>query len=601
MVVPFSAVLLATMTRMALTPLAGPSSHHVFYAAAIIVSLLHGGLRPALFAGLLSVLVNVAFLFGDEDLHLQIPPLMGFLAICVVLAYRASTLRKQAEQKVQRLTHTTKDLERLLDSASDFAICMLDRNGAVVHWSKGAERLTGWSEAAAMEQDIGIFYALEDRAAGKPAMDLKWAMLTGRHAEERRRAKMDGSLFTGDMCITSIRDDSGAIIGFGISLRDVSAERELYRRVRTQEMQFRSILSAVPEAMVAVDENGRIQMFTAQAQQMFGYSEQEVVGLSPDLLFALPWSIRVRRYLRMRSRSPDCKPARLIAVRRDGTLFPVEATMGSADTEAGRWYAAFLRDLTEQEETRSKMEALQLDVLHGSRLGAMGIMASTLAHELNQPMTAMTNYLEGCRAQLKSMDGAQIKKLDKILERASSEAVRAGRIIGHIREFVARGETTLAIEDGNSIVTSAGTLIAGAAKQAGVSVAFDLADIGSVFVDRVQVHQVLVNLINNAIDAMRSGAGAGREIMVSTQLQDDEFVRISVEDHAGGLKPEVRDKLFQAFTSAGKEGGLGLGLSICRTIIEAHGGKIWAEDLGHGGTRFNFTLSRFAGELSYAA
>ncbi|MDX3908920.1 MAG: PAS domain S-box protein [Sphingobium sp.] len=543
-------------------------------------------------------------LTGQQDLLTEIIPLSALLACCVglaVFAHREALQRVRTEERVGARARAISDFRRLADSASEFAICMLDKAGMVVHWSKGAENLTGRPECDALAQGLEIFYASQDIATGRPQADLEAARRLGRYSDERLCARVDGETFLGTISLTRICDDQGDMLGFGVSLQDISSERALYRRIHTQEAQLRSVLSAVPEAMVAVDKQGVVQMFSAHAEQMFGYGEDEVVGQAPDVLFALPWSKRVTHYLQSRQNGSVCKPMRLIAVHRNGALFPVEATFGIADTASGRWITAFLRDLTEQEETRAKMEALQMDLLHGSRLGAMGIMASTLAHELNQPMTAMTNYLEGCRAQLSRMQGEPIKKLDEILARVSSEAVRAGRIIGHIREFVARGETTLSIENGNEIVTSAGTLIAGAAKQENVTIDYVLDDVGSVFVDRVQVHQVLVNLINNAIDAMREGTCASRRITVSTHVQDEEFVRVAVQDRAGGLLPEVRDRLFQAFTSAGKETGLGLGLSICRTIVEAHGGRIWAESLEDGGTRFNFTLCRFAGELSHAA
>lgn len=595
---------LVTLAHAYTSPIFGTFGHYALYAGAVILSLIYAGLGPALATALLSFAINAALLDSHAELFPQVLPLLALLTACVALAMLAhhdTLLRARAEEKVRLLTHTAKDLGRLLDSASDFAICMLDHAGTIVHWSKGAELITGWSERDALGGNLGIFYVVEDTEAGKPFADLRAAMRDGRYSEERERTRADGSSFLGDMCLTSICDDAGAVVGFGLSLRDVSFERALYRRIHMQKAQLRSILSAVPEAMVAIDQEGRIQMFSAKAEQMFGHSEDEVVGESPDMLFALPWGARVQQYLQSQHQSAFEAPIRLVASRRSGALFPVEATLGIADTETGRWYTAFLRDLTEQEETRAKVEALEMDVLHGSRLSAMGIMASTLAHELNQPMTAMTNYLEGCRAQLKTMQGERFRKLDHVLDRASSEAIRAGRIISHIREFVARGETTLAIEDGNEIVMSAGTLVAGAAKQADVKITFDLSDIGPIFVDRVQVHQVLVNLINNALDAMRAGPCYDREIAVRTQAQDDEFVRISVEDHGSGLQPEVRDRLFDAFISTGKEGGLGLGLSICRTIVEAHGGRIWAETPDHGGTRFNFTLCRFAGEMAYAA
>ena len=223
-----------------------------------------------------------------------------------------------------------------------------------------------------------------------------------------------------------------------------------------------------------------------------------------------------------------------------------------------------------------------------SRAPESRTIASTLAHELNQPLTAVSHYIEGCRTLLAKEAGPENSELDRALACASSEAIRAARIVGHMREFEARKDIALAVEDLNDVVTHAVTLLDHSAEQAGAAIVVDLEDVGTVYVDRIQIEQVLVNLIRNAIDALHDCPT--RTITVRTRRCGDE-AQVIVEDSGSGLPPQLADRLFKPIESR-KEHGMGLGLSICRTIVEAHGGAIWAGKAESGGAAFGFTVSR---------
>jgi two-component system sensor kinase FixL len=215
-------------------------------------------------------------------------------------------------------------------------------------------------------------------------------------------------------------------------------------------------------------------------------------------------------------------------------------------------------------------------------------MASTLAHEINQPLTAIANYLKGCRRLLEQSEDERTLMLRSGVEKAAEQALRAGQVIRHLREFVARGESERHVENLPKLIQEASALGLVGAKEIGVRVSYNFdAQAELVLADRIQIQQVLLNLIRNAIEVMEDVAR--RELRIETHARDGGLVEVSVADTGRGLAPEVAERLFQPFVTT-KKHGMGVGLSICRTIVEGHGGRIWAESAPGEGTAFRFTL-----------
>jgi two-component system, LuxR family, sensor kinase FixL len=233
-------------------------------------------------------------------------------------------------------------------------------------------------------------------------------------------------------------------------------------------------------------------------------------------------------------------------------------------------------------------------LVHVSRLTAMGEMASALAHELNQPLSAISNYMKGSRRILEKSSDPKVGMVQDAMDKAADQALRAGQIIRRLRDFVARGETERRVEDVKKLVEEASALALVGAKDSGVRVRFDLAPGADlVLADKVQVQQVLLNLIRNAIEAME-GCGR-RELVIATARAPGNMVAINVADTGTGIAPEISAQLFQPFVT-NKAHGTGVGLSISRTIIEAHGGSIAPHPNSGGGTVFSFTLPAVAQE-----
>ncbi len=229
-----------------------------------------------------------------------------------------------------------------------------------------------------------------------------------------------------------------------------------------------------------------------------------------------------------------------------------------------------------------------------SRLTAMGEMASALAHELNQPLAAISNYMKGSRRLLAGSNGPNIEKIESAMDRAAEQALRAGQIIRRLRDFVSRGESERRVESIAKLIEEAGALGLAGAREQSVQLRFNVDPLADqVQVDRVQIQQVLVNLFRNALEAMAQSPR--RELVVANRKVADDMIEVEVSDTGTGFQDDVMPNLFQTFFTT-KETGMGVGLSISRSIIEAHGGRMWAENNAAGGATFRFTLPAAQGE-----
>ena len=360
-----------------------------------------------------------------------------------------------------------------------------------------------------------------------------------------------------------------------------------------QEAHLRSILETAPDAIVVIDERGRMLSFSVSAERMFGYSEAEVLGENVSMLMPSPDRERhdgyLERYMRTGERRIIGIGRVLTARHRDGTTFPIELSVGEARIENDRVFTGFIRDLTERQQAELRVHDLQSVLAHVQRVSEMGTLATSLAHELNQPLTAIANYVETARDILQqSPDEETLSVLREALDECASQSVRAGQIVRRLRDFISRGESERRVESLHRLVSEASALALVGAGEHGLEVDVRLdPSANHVLVDRIQIQQVLLNLMRNAIEAMVDSPV--RRLLVTSEREPDGLIRITVADSGPGLAEEMAGHLFEPFRST-KAAGMGLGLSISAAIVAAHGGRIWAEPSKLGGTAFQFTI-----------
>lgn len=393
---------------------------------------------------------------------------------------------------------------------------------------------------------------------------------------------------------------SGAMAAAAWRFRRMSqTAREMLAVSRQRQDHLQSILDTVPEAMIVIDEVGTMRSFSAAAERLFGWTAAEAIGRNVRMLMPDPYRAGHEGYL---TRYLETGERRIIGIgrvavglRKDGSTFPIELAVGEMRTGRRRFFTGFIRDLTEPQATERRLQDLQSELIHVSRLTSMGEMASALAHELNQPLSAIASYMKGS-VRLLDADTPDLERVRTALTAAGEQALRAGEIIRRLRTFVGKGEAAMRIEALPKLIEEAGALAMMGARDFGVRLEFNLAsDVGPVLADKVQIQQVVLNLMRNAVEAMSEASV--RTLVVSARRLDDGWVEVAISDFGPGLTPEVLQRLFQPFVTT-KSSGMGVGLSICRTIIEAHGGEIGAFNRPEGGAVFRFTLR--SGELPTA-
>jgi two-component system sensor kinase FixL len=352
---------------------------------------------------------------------------------------------------------------------------------------------------------------------------------------------------------------------------------------------FDALISTAPDGIVVIDETSIMRVYNRACERLFGYTAEEAVGQNVNVLMPAYYreahDAYVARYLRTGEKRLIGAGREVSGRRKDGTTFPIYLSVGEGNVLGQRIFVGILTDISERKERDRRIQELQVEMWQLGRLTDMGQMAAGLAHELNQPLTAILNYSNaGLDMARENCDG----DLENIFAKVAEQTSRAGTIIRRLRSFIEKRAPRRVPEDLGRTIEDAVRLGMIDVGDRGVQLRVEAATVPSrALIDRVQVQQVLINLIKNAVDAMENSLR--REITISTVPITPDYLQVSVADTGPGIDGEVSEKLFQAFVTTKKE-GMGMGLNICRTIIEAHGGRLWAEPNPGGGTVFRFNL-----------
>ncbi|MBS0643660.1 MAG: PAS domain S-box protein [Proteobacteria bacterium] len=480
-------------------------------------------------------------------------------------------------------------------TSSDDAIIGETLDGTVTDWNRGAETIFGYTPAEIIGKPLSV---LLPEGQSDEGQDILARIRHGErvdHYETRRRRK-DGCIIDISLTVSPLWNAAGHLVGVSSVARDITAAQQAQRALQAREAHLRSVLDTVPDAMVVIDSAGVIQSFSAAAERLFGYAEADVIGQNVKILMPAPYRDQhdgyMDRYMRTGEKRIIGIGRVVVGLRRDGSTFPIELSVGEMRSGDTRFFTGFIRDLTERQETQRRLQDLQTELIHMGRFTAMGEMASTLAHELNQPLTAVASYLNGCRRLLDGKTERDAVMMRDAIERAADQALRAGQIIRRLRQFVSRGDSERQVENLPKLIEEASALALVGIRETGVRVHFDIDQKALlVVVDKVQLQQVILNLMRNAIEAMQETQR--RELTLATRQVGDQMAEISVSDTGPGIAPDVAHRLFQPFVTT-KPHGMGVGLSISRTIVESHGGRLWVEPNPEGGTIFRMTVRAIA-------
>lgn len=442
-----------------------------------------------------------------------------------------------------------------------------DPQMAAGYWSDALDAQVRNILAAADEQDRAHF-----------DFGFRYADGTERRAEGWARVIRDG------------RGEPVRLLGTNLDVTERSAREQA---LRAGEAERQAILATVPDAMFVCDARGRVRASSAAACRLLGYAEDELTGIRlTDLVEDRHGRAALRRELASAHHpGPDGPWPLPINVRRaDGERVPISFVLGDALVEGTRMYVVIGRDMRPTIATEERFHRLNNDLAQVSRLGMMGEMAGALAHELSQPLSAIVNFLGAVDLMLDGAEDADPGRLRHALHRASEQASRAGEIIRRLRAFILRGEADMRAEPLTSLVREAAALALFNSSSFGIRLSYDFESEGrTVLGDRIQIQQVLVNLIRNAADAMTASSGSRRDLTIVTRMARDNLIEIAVRDSGPGIAPEMLERLFSPFATTKRE-GLGFGLAISRRIVEAHGGQLSAVAAPGGGAVFRFTL-----------
>jgi two-component system sensor kinase FixL len=355
------------------------------------------------------------------------------------------------------------------------------------------------------------------------------------------------------------------------------------------------IVRSSEDAIISKTLDGTITSWNGGAERMFGYSAGEAVGQSISILFPSDRLAEEEEIIRQLKAGQEIEPYETVRRHRDGYEIQVSLSVAPIRDSAGNIVGAskIARDITGRRTAEERTVSLQNELAHVGRLTAMGQMSAAIAHELNQPLAAIANYVKAAQRLLEAENPSsqQLKTAREAVEKAAAQTIRAGTIIRYLREFVEKRDSEKRAEDLNQVIREAVTLGTVGSHYGDVRVKLQLAPgIPAVTMDRVQIQQVLLNLIRNAMEAMTDSDK--RELSISCFQQADNFVSIIVRDTGPGLPAEVKARLFQPFVTT-KSRGMGIGLKICQSIVEAHGGIIRTLDEA-GGAVFQIQLPLFS-------
>jgi PAS domain S-box-containing protein len=506
---------------------------------------------------------------------------------------RAEKHLAKTESRLQFLEEALRESQEqyrmLLDGIEDHAIFMMDPEGRIISWNAGAERIKGYRADEIIGHDFSCFFPLEDIERGRPEEILRIAAAGGRHEEQGMRVRKDGSRFLASVTFTALRDPAGNLRGFSEFSHDLSESKE-------SGAKYRGLLEAAPDAMVVVNQAGEIVLLNVQAEKQFGYSRDELVGQKVKSIIPEGFA---ERLIADGTRSAAAALAQQIGTgielsgrRKDGSEFPIEIMLSPLENAEGILVTAAIRDIT----ARKKAEANLLQMIEELNRSneELGQFANIASHDLQEPLRMVVSYTQLLSSRYK---GKLDSDADEFISFAVDGASRMQRLIRDLLTYSRAGTKGGDLLDTSSEKALKQALInlSDAIKESGALVTHD--PLPTVQADEMQLVQLFQNLVGNGIKYQSPGVP---RVHISAVKNGGQKWIFSVRDNGLGIDSQYFEKIFGMFQRLHKReefGGTGIGLAICKKIVERHGGTISVESKPGLGSAFRFTLAESEGKL----
>jgi PAS domain S-box-containing protein len=400
-----------------------------------------------------------------------------------------------------------------------------------------------------------------------------------------------------------VLNDAGDVVQLVGTSIDITDRKHAEEALRESETRFRTFVDHAADAFFMLDDQGTIIDVNRSACESLGYTRQELIGMTP-MAFDVNLNGATLESLAERAAAGETVLFdRHWHRRKDGSLFPVEVQTSVTWLGGRRFLLKVARDISDRvraEEQRDRLRQLEADLAHVNRVSMLGELTASIAHEVNQPLSGVVSNGSACLRWLAG-DAPNVEEAQEAARRIVRDGKRAGEVIARVRALTKRAATPREKLDMNETIREVLALLGDEAKKNSVLIRMEFADdLSPISGDRVQLQQVLLNLVMNAIEAMSSVDDRPRELVITTRNIDAEQVQVTVKDTGPGIDPNTLYKIFDPFYTT-KPGGMGMGLSISRSILQAHGGRLWAAAKDGPGTIFHFSLPKYQEEESNAA
>ena len=514
----------------------------------------------------------------------------------IVKWYGSATDIEERKRAEQELRQAEEHIRAILEYSPNW-IFLKDTEGRYLLVNREIERVFGISqEQIKGKTDSEIFPP--EQAAEYRANDLK-VLRAGLTMEYEETALLEDGLHTSIVHKFPLFDTHGNIYATGGVSTDITERKRAEEARRYSEEQYRTVVETATDAVVSIDEDSKILFVNPATTKIFGYDTSELIGR--PLMMLMPESLSklheagFRRYLATGERHLNWQGAELTALRKNGQEFPVEVSFGEMISNGHKVFTGFIRDISEKKRAEEALQEAQDKLAHVTRTQAMGELAAAIAHEVNQPLTAIVTNANFSLRQLKGST-ANLDELRTAITEIVNDATRASAVISRIRGLLVKGSPRRTELDINEIIQEVITLLRNELTRNRVSLRADLAaNLPRVSGDPVQLQQVLINLIVNAIEAMRASTERPRKLLIRSARNADGIL-VQVQDSGPGIKPELVDGIFEPFFTTKAE-GIGMGLAISRSIIESHGGHLSLVPVSQGAL-LQFTLPVISNDAS---